>query len=245
MTTLRRRTALRQVFLAALSVLVWHQGGVMPSAQTGAPASEQDKSEKPGKTPPLKITLDTSQAPEMAKWAAHVKLLCEKNYPLICTQLASPGFQPPTTVKIVFENKDGVAWTAGGQITCCTDWFKQHPDDYGAVIHELSHVVQSYHAPVPGWVTEGIADYVRWFKYEPAKRRPHVNPRNTNANYTDGYQTTAAFFDWIVRTKNRSFVQRLNAAARDGKYSDELFSQYARKPLDELWTEFIGSLKKK
>jgi hypothetical protein len=47
-----------------------------------------------------------------------------------------------------------------------------------------------------------------------------------------------------VRTKNRSFVQRLNAAARNGKYSDDLFRQYARKPVDELWAEFVGSLKK-
>jgi hypothetical protein len=243
MTTLGGRTVLRQFFWVAIGLLVWQQGSAALLAQTRATASEQDKHEKPGRTPPLKITIDTSQAPEMAKWAAHVKTLCEKNYPLICAQLASPDFQPPTAVKIVFENKDGVAWTAGGQITCCTDWFKQHPHDYGAVIHELSHVVQSYHHPVPGWVTEGIADYVRWFKYEPAKRRPHVDPQH--AKYTDGYQTTAAFFDWIVRTKNRSFVQRLNAAARDGKYSDELFSQYAHKPVDELWTEFIGSLKKR
>ncbi len=243
MTTLCGRIILRQFFWVAIGVLVSQQGSATVLAQTGALASEQDKSEKPGKTPPLKITLDTSNAPEMAKWAAHVKSLCEKTYPLICSQLGEPGFQPPTAVRIVFENKDGVAWTAGTHITCCTDWFKQHPDDCGAVIHELCHVVQSYHHRVPGWVTEGIADYVRWFKYEPAKRRPHVNPRR--AKYTDGYQTTAAFFDWIVRTKNRSFVQRLNAAARNGKYSDELFDEYAHKPLDELWTEFISSLKKK
>jgi hypothetical protein len=194
------------------------------------------------KAPTLKITIDTSRAPDMAKWAAHAKSLCEKNYSLICSQLGSSGFQPPTTVKIVFENKEGIAWTTGSQITCCSGWFKKHPDDYGAVIHELCHVVQSYHGKVPVWVTEGVADYVRWFKFEPAKRRPHVNPQN--AKYTDGYQTTAAFLDWIVRTKNRSFVQRLNAAARNGKYSDDLFRQYARKPVDELWAEFVGSLKK-
>ena len=211
-------------------------------AQTSPAASERAKSDKPGKTPPLKITLDTSKAPEMAKWAAHAKSLCEKAYPMIWAQLGSPDFRPPAAIKIVFENKDGVAWTAGSQITCCTDWFTDNPGDYGAVIHELCHVVQSYHKPVPGWLTEGIADYVRWFKFEPANRRPHVDPQH--AKYTDGYQTTAAFLDWIVRTKNRSFVQRLNTAARNGKYSDDLFRRYARKPLDKLWAEFIGSLKK-
>ena len=229
----RERAVPRRFFLLALAILVSESGRAALSAETS----------KPAKTPTLKMTIDTSKAPEMAKWAAHAKSLCEKAYPMICAQLGSPGFQPPTAVKVVFENKDGIAWSAGGQITCCTEWFKQHPDDYGAVIHELCHVVQSYHKPAPGWVTEGIADYVRWFKYEPAKHRPHVDSRN--AKYTDGYQTTAAFLDWIVRTKNRTFVQRLNAAARNGKYSDELFRQYARKPLDELWAEFIGSLEKK
>ena len=205
MNTQRERTVLRRFFSAAIGLAVWQQGGAALLAQAGFRPRREPR--RPGKPPPLKITIDTSQAPEMAKWAAHAKSLCEKTYPLIWSQLGSPGFRPPAAVKIVFENKDGVAWTAGAQITCCTDWFKQHPDDYGAVIHELCHVVQSYRKPVPGWVTEGIADYVRWFKYEPAKRRPHVDPRH--AKYTDGYQTTAAFLDWIVRTKNRSFVQRL------------------------------------
>jgi hypothetical protein len=178
----------------------------------------------------------------MAQWASRAKSACEKSYPMICEQLASPGYHPPTAVKIVFVNRHGIAYTSRSQITCCAGWFKRHPDDVGAVIHELCHVVQGYgNQPVPGWVTEGIADYVRWFKYEPADRRPRVNPET--AKYTDGYQTTAALFDWIVRTKSRSFVQRLNAAARNGKYSDDLFRQYAKKPLDKLWAEYIGSLR--
>jgi hypothetical protein len=242
MTMQIRTSVLVRLLWIALAVVMWQQSSVTLLAQDGAAASGQDKTEKPGKAPPLKITVDTSKAPEMAKWAARTKSICEKTYPMIWAQLGSPGFRPPAAITIVLEDKDGVAWTAGGRITCCTGWFKHHPDDCGAVIHELCHVVQSYHRRVPGWVTEGIADYVRWFKYESPKRRPHVNPRH--ANYTDGYQTTAAFFDWIVRTKNRSFVQRLNTAARNGKYSDALFRQYARKPLDELWAEFINSLKK-
>jgi hypothetical protein len=238
-------TVLCRLVWVALGALVWEQTCTVLSAETKPTAAEQsktDKTDKPGKAPPLKITIDTSKAPEMAKWAAHVKSLCDKAYPMIWAQLGAPGFQPPSAIKIVFEDKDGVAWTAGTQITCCSGWFKEHPDDYGAVIHELSHVVQSYHRRVPGWVTEGIADYVRWFKFEPANRRPHVDPRH--AKYTDSYQTTAAFFDWIVRTQDRSFVRRLNAAARAGKYNDDLFRRYTRKPLDELWAQFIDSLKK-
>lgn len=61
---------------------------------------------------------------------------------------------------------------------------------------------------------------------------------------TDGYQTTGAFFDWIMRTKDKSFIRRLNTAAREGRYSDDLFRGYTGKPLDKLWAEYMESLKK-
>ncbi len=108
-----RKTRALQFVLAALVLFVWQGSTATLSAQTASPAPGQDTSEKPGKVPPLRITLDTSQAPEMAKWAARAKLRCEQNYPLIWAQLGSPGFRPPVAVKIVFANKRGVAWTAG------------------------------------------------------------------------------------------------------------------------------------
>ena len=37
----------------------------------------------------------------------------------------------------------------------------EHPEDTGMVIHELTHIIQNYPSPDPGWVTEGIADYIR------------------------------------------------------------------------------------
>jgi hypothetical protein len=206
----------------------------------GAAAWAQDK---PAKLPALEITLDTTQAPDMADWAAHAKGLCEKTYPMICEHLGGPGFMPPAKVTIVFKKMNGIAYTSGTTITCGEAWFQAHADDYGAVIHELCHVVQGYGGRrVPGWVTEGIADYVRWFNYEPPDHRPRVDPRR--AKYTDSYQTTAAFFDWIVRTKDKTFVNRLNAAVRKGEYSAELFQKFAGKPLDDLWAEFIESVKK-
>ncbi len=190
----------------------------------------------------LKMTVDTSEAPAMAAWAAESKKRCEKAYPMISRHLASHDEPLPSEVHLVFKREQGIAATSGNLITCQEQWFKEHPDDYGAVIHELCHVVQAYHKPVPGWVTEGIADYVRWFCYEPADRRPRPDPKH--AAYTDGYQTTAAFFDWIMRTKDKTFIRRLNTTARDGKYSDDLFREYAGKPLDQLWAEYLKTLKK-
>ncbi len=194
--------------------------------------------------PKIAITLDATETPDLAAWAAKAKQLCEESYPMLLTHLGAEGFTPPAAATLIFKKANGIAWTSGTTITCAEAWFKAHPDDYGAVIHELCHVVQAYgRSRVPGWVTEGIADYVRWFCWEPAERRPRVNVRR--AKYTDSYQTTAAFFDWIVRAKDKTFVTRLNAACRTGKYKPELFTEYAGNDVDALWAEFIGSLEKK
>jgi hypothetical protein len=244
MKTHHRKHLVRQILAAAIGILAWSQIIAPLAAQTKPDGDTPAKRAPPAKAPTVDITLDTSQAPEMADWAAEAKARCEKFYPAIVGEIGGPKSRRPVSVTITFRKGRGVAATGGNHIMCNADWFTQHPDDYGAVIHELCHVVQAYGRPrAPSWVTEGIADYVRWFKYEPAKRRPRPNP--ARAKYTDSYQTTAAFFDWIVRTKDKSFVRRMNDAVRDGKYSDDLFRQYANKPLDDLWTEYIASLKKK
>ena len=105
----------------------------------------------------------------------------------------------------------GIAYTSGTTITCAEAWFTAHPDDYGAVIHELCHVVQAYGRPgAPGWVTEGIADYVRWFVYEPAERHPRPNP--DRAKYTDSYRTTGAFLNYVIQTHDKDLARKFNAA---------------------------------
>ena len=203
--------------------------------------ADEEAKEPAKETPKIEIALDTSDAPEMAEWAEKAKKTCEDFYPKIVAVLDSEGYKPPKATKITFKKMNGVAYSSGGEITCAAKWFTDHPDDVGAVIHELCHVVQQYHKKnPPGWVVEGIADHVRWFQFEPAERHPRV--RNLQkAKYTDSYQTTAAFFDWIVKNKDPKFVTELNAASREGKYKKDIFEKLAGKPLDELWKEFVES----
>ncbi len=41
------------------------------------------------------------------------------------------------------------------------------------MVHETVHCVQRYRGRGnPGWLVEGVADYVRFFKYEPKKPAP-------------------------------------------------------------------------
>src|ERR1043165_3008518 len=80
-------------------------------------------------------------------------------------------------------------------------------DSVGSMSHEAVHVAQQYGRArgrnrVPGWLTEGIADYIRWWKYEPASMRRPVAPTKRNgqpASYTDSYQTTAAFLEYVAK----------------------------------------------
>ncbi|HEX2972395.1 MAG TPA: basic secretory protein-like protein [Tepidisphaeraceae bacterium] len=132
------------------------------------------------------------------------------------------------------------AGTGGNNIACSAPWFTEHPDDVGAIIHELTHVAQSYPQYDPVWLVEGIADYVRFWVYEPADKRPKFDPQTIN--YRDGYQAVGGFLAWLEGKYDRDIVTKLNKACRDSQYKDQLFKDYTGKSLDELWTEFKASL---
>ena len=192
---------------------------------------------------PLTVTIDCSEVPETQEWAELAAATAKTQYPFLIAALDSEGFIPADSITIAFKNMDGVAYAGGGKITISAEWIKNHPDDIGMVVHELIHIIQAYKHRVPGWVTEGIADYLRFFFYERnGERTCRVNP--DRAKYTDSYRTTGAFFDWIVRTKDAGFIKRLNAACRGGTYSIDLFREYTGMTVDELWEGFIQSLKK-
>jgi hypothetical protein len=111
------------------------------------------------------------------------------------------------------------------------------------IIHELTHVVQAYRQRGnPGWLVEGVADYVRLTHFEPEARRPRINP--DRASYRDAYKTTAIFLEWAEKKYDAALVKKLNAAMREGHYKPELFQEYTGKALDDLWAEFCDTLRK-
>lgn len=116
----------------------------------------------------VSVVIDTSGAPDLEPWAKESKALVESWYPTIAGLLKSEGFEPRGKVTLVFSDRlKGVAETSGARITISADWVRRHPEDKGMVIHELTHVIQSYPPSRDGWLVEGIADYVRFFRYEP------------------------------------------------------------------------------
>src|SRR5579862_8991192 len=90
----------------------------------------------------VEVTVDTSETPDLEAWGAKAGKLVEEWHPKIAALLASDGFTPPATVKLVFQkDKKGVAATAGNTIYIAAKFVREHPDDYGMVIHELTHVI--------------------------------------------------------------------------------------------------------
>ncbi len=217
--------------------------------------------EPPKPAPPkYKIDIDYSATPDLKDWCENLlKPAVEEWYPIIVSDLPSEGFVPPQHFEIVIDpNYKGVAATAGTHVMVSPVWIKGQMargpvnESVGSVIHELVHVVQQYgragrRNPIPGWLVEGIADYVRWWKYEPESvRRPVrlVKGNGQAASYSDSYQTTATFLEYVTKNKDHELVVKFNAAGRDGSYKPELWKKYTGKTVDELWAEFTDTLKK-
>jgi hypothetical protein len=190
---------------------------------------------------PIEIAVDSSDAPDLSPWLEKVGKVCERQYPMICEELGSDGFKPRTFIKLKLDkNYKGVAEASGSNIRGSVTYFKSHPDDIGAFVHETVHCVQNYGRQNPGWLVEGIADYIRFYKYEPGKARK-LKPEQ--AQYDGSYRVTAAFLASVSGKYDKELVKKLNAKMREGKYQEELWKDLTGKTLAELGEEWKESLK--
>ncbi len=190
---------------------------------------------------PLQMSLNTTAAPDLAAWGEKAVKLTEHWFPIISRFLACPGALPPAHSSITIRPMSGVAYTAGGQITVSANYVRSNPKDIGLVVHELTHVVQSYPPSQAGWLVEGIADYVRFWIYQVHAPRPYINP--DKANYTDAYQTTAAFLAWVTNHYNKNLVPKLSCALRRGVYTDDLFQKLTGFTVQTLWQQFTQQIR--
>ena len=209
------------------------------------------------------------------EFAEPSKVLVEEWYPKINAALFGPDHPLPyKEVKIIFEPSisQGVwlwrtvipAYTDGNTIHVNSDYVsklhQQDPDDFaGMLIHELTHVNQNYgNGGDVGWLSEGIADYVR-HKYFAKDIVPRLHlDRNGNLRgfesdrdkgqfategYLAGYTVTGGFLYWLEVRKDKDIVPALNRVLRDGRYSAKLFQEKCGAPLDALWREFVAQSK--
>lgn len=229
----------------------WLMSQLMEIEHPGSAAAAQLVS--PGKRlvalgTPFSITLDCTEAPELKEWGEKARDICEKQYPVLCELLNSEGFTPQSDLRIVFKGSMGPpAATGGGTISVNAPYVVQHPDDFGMMVHELTHAVQVYRRPPRGanmgWLTEGIADYTRFYKYEPGADHSRIDP--DKASYRDAYRTTAAFLNYLALTHDKDIAVKLNARMRAGTCTEETFKELVGKDVGDLWKDFTATLKAK
>lgn len=187
-----------------------------------------------------KIDFDKKQLDNLVKFTKEAEALAKKEYPKTADVLGIPRSSLPDVKVIIDFNADGVAYADGKVIHVAAKYAAAHPDDTGLVVHELCHVAQGYPKYDPVWLVEGIADYVRWFAFEPNNKRPNI--KRDKANARASYRTTGAFLDFVIRTKDKDIVKKLNKALKEDTYKEDLWKTYTGRTLDELNGDWKASL---
>ncbi|MCF7730807.1 MAG: basic secretory family protein [Akkermansiaceae bacterium] len=207
------------------------------------------------------FTIACQDAPDMHDWT-HTELapVLQQWYPKIVELLASDGFEAPRKFSIVFASRknlqiDAPAYTSGTRVTCNADWQRQNlkGEAIGCVIHELVHVVQQYGAArrgrrvnQPGWLTEGIPDYIRWYLYEPQAHGADIGARSlARARYDGSYRVSANFLNWVTETHDKKIVMKLNAMLRQGTYDDAVWNKETGRTIEELDGDWKADLAEK
>ncbi|RYD36340.1 MAG: hypothetical protein EOP86_06245 [Verrucomicrobiaceae bacterium] len=204
-----------------------------------------------------KFVVDSTKSPDLRGWFEQ-KVVPEVKiwYPKIVDMLAVPGFPSPTSFSLRLQegtiipgNRGIPAYASGGNIVVSSEFLRsqQKGEAVGCVIHEIVHIAQtsdwgnrSRRRGVPSWVVEGVADYIRWFLFEPESNGAVIrNP--DRAKYNASYRVTANFFDWVVRNHVKDLPQRLNATFSTG-YKDELWKEWTGKTVQELEADWKKSL---
>lgn len=182
------------------------------------------------------IVQDTRTKPETV---GHMKDQFFNVYPRLVER-----FNPaaPRTVNFTIGPAGFIAGASGDQVTYQTEWMLQHPEDYDVVVHEIMHIVQSYTADTtPGWLTEGIADYVRnQYGVNNAAAGWSLQMPTAASAYTDGYGTTGRFILWLEARYDLEFAEMLDTAVRSGSYVPSSWISYTGKTVDELWQDYVA-----
>jgi hypothetical protein len=224
--------------------------GAAAASTDAAPAGIQTLSVDDGK---YQITIDTTETPDLTEWATkELAPVVKEWYPKIVAMLPSDGYEAPKKFSITFnKNMDGVAYTAGREIHGADKWFSKNlkGEAKGAIVHEMVHVVQQYRGRrggtrPPGWLVEGIPDYIRWYKYEPQSHGADITARGlARARFDGSYRVSANFLNYVVTKYDKDLIRKINAQLRTGSYDSAIWKTLTGKTIDELndeWKENLG-----
>ncbi|MGC6564279.1 MAG: basic secretory protein-like protein [Akkermansiaceae bacterium] len=220
----------------------------------------------PSKSGKFTYVVDSSDAPDLADWAGEKLIpVMDEWYPEIIKMLPVPGITPSTEITFTLKearnlpkNMKGVpAYASGASVVFNADFVRREiaGEAIGAGIHEIVHVVQfggrdkngriTRGKRLPTWVTEGAADYIRWFLFEPEKRGARINHRNfEKARHDSSYRITAHFFDWVIKNYDKNLMRKINLSIHQG-YREELWKEWTGKTVTELAAEWREANRKR
>lgn len=155
-------------------------------------------------------------------------------------------FNEKTTHNVIFITDTaykGVAEASGNRILFSTTYMNAHPTDIDIVTHEGMHLVQGYgYGSGPVWLTEGIADFIR-YKYGVDNigskwLLPAFTAKQNEKKYENSYRITARFFEWIDQKVKPGLIIEIDKELRNHTYNKDTWVKLSGKTIDELWDEY-------
>lgn len=152
-------------------------------------------------------------------------------------------FNDKTTHEVLFVTDTaykGVAEASGNRILFSTTYMNAHPTDIDIVTHEGMHLVQGYgYGSGPVWLTEGIADFIR-YKYGVDNigskwYLPEFTAKHNERKYENSYRVTARFFEWIDQKVKPGLIIQIDNELRNHTYNQDTWVKLSGKTIDELW----------
>ncbi|MES2375741.1 MAG: basic secretory protein-like protein [Bacteroidota bacterium] len=161
-----------------------------------------------------------------------------KVFPLLVTK-----FNDKTTHEVVFVTDTayaGVAEASGNRILFSTKYMNAHPTDIDIVTHEGFHLVQGYgYSAGPVWLTEGIADFIRYeYGVDNIGSKWYLPAFKPSQSYKNSYRVTARFFEWIEQKVKPGMAVLLDKELRAHTYTEATWAALSGKNVDELWADY-------
>lgn len=188
----------------------------------------------------LTVTMDTRDAPEMAAFHEIMPEVLREYYPKMIEILDAWDLPLRDSVRLTMRpGIDYPAYASGPGITFSSDWFAAHPEDLGCIIHEMTHIVQSFVGPnQPGWLVEGLADYVRHKTAIDTAGWKLPDGYKEGQHYTNGYGVVSAFLLYVEGKYDPDMAKKCHRAMKTQTYSSDLWVECTGKTVDELWEEY-------
>jgi hypothetical protein len=234
---MKKNNILRQVKLISLIVLLSSTMTCIAQNSTAVKSDDGIQTIKHGKY----TLVFESKSPSFSKETSQT--LIDTYFKVYPKLVRTYNKKSARLVKFVIDpGYDGVAATSNARVVFNPTYMTAHPKDIDVVTHEVMHIVQAYGGRngMPGWLSEGIADYVRSVYGVDNPGAGWTMPKYTEKqSYKNSYRITARFLVWLEANGQKGIVKKLDQAGRDKTYDNgALWTKLTGKTIDELWKDY-------